>query len=153
VKESGDCLTAGEKQTGQTGVYGGGAAVTQASVPTTVPASASTAQAAQPVAAPQAGSCSKSWLWPFVKESGDCLTAAEKGAGQTGVYGGSGAPAVTQASATATVPASGTATGASQPAPAPAPQAVSCSKGLFWPFKRESGDCPSDADKRNPGQK
>jgi len=69
----------------------------------------------------------------------------------SGVYGG--AAAVTQASATTAAPGAPTATGTSTEAPQPAPQAVSCSRGWFWPFVKDSGDCPSEADKRNPGQK
>jgi hypothetical protein len=150
-REPGDCLTAAEKREGQTGVYGGGAAITQASVITAPPAAAGTSTGA-PQAPPtaQAISCSKSWFWPFVKENGDCLTVAEKRGGQTGVYGGGAA--ITQASATTAAPsAAGSSTAA--PPPAPAPQAVSCSKGWFWPFVREGGDCPSEADKKDSGQK
>ena len=157
VKESGDCLSAGDKQSGENGVHGGTPVETQATTTKTVPAtSSSSAAAPQPV--PQAASCSKSWLWPFVRESGDCLSAAEKQAG--------GAAAMTQASATTTVPAATTsvpaatttgpaASAASTQAPQaaqPAAQTVSCSKPLLWPFVKESGDCSSNADKKN-GQK
>ena len=78
-REPGDCLTESEKREGQTGVYGGGAAVTQASATTAAPAeagSAAPAQASQP--APQTPGCSRSWLWPFVKNSGDCPSQADK---------------------------------------------------------------------------
>jgi hypothetical protein len=89
-------------------------------------------------------------FWPFVKENGDCLSAAEKRAGETGVYGGGAA--MTQASVTTAAPsAAGTSTAA--PQPAPAPQAVSCSKGWFWPFVKEGSDCPSEADKKDSGKK
>ena len=33
------------------------------------------------------GACSKGWLWPFVRDNGDCLTATEKQEGHAGVYG------------------------------------------------------------------
>jgi hypothetical protein len=76
-REPGDCLTAQEKREGQTGVYGGAAAVTQASATTAAPGEAGTpAQAPQP--APQTASCSRSWLWPFVKNSGDCPSQADR---------------------------------------------------------------------------
>jgi hypothetical protein len=143
-REPGDCLTAEEKRDGQTGVYGG-AAVTQTNATLTVPAAAgSPAEVREAPPVPQAASCAKGWFWPFVKEGGDCLTAGEKRAGQTGA-----APAVTQASATTTVPA------ASRPSvevPPPAPETPSCSKGLFWPFVKQSSDCASEADKKT-GQK
>ena len=80
VREPGDCLTATEKATNKTGVYRG-AEVAQASVNT---APASDAGAGNPPAnapAPPASStpaCQKSWLWPFVRKSGDCPTDAEK---------------------------------------------------------------------------
>ena len=141
-REPGDCLTEGEKREGQTGVFGGAAAATQASVISTVPASGTPSQGSQPASVPQAVSCSKGWFWPFVKESGDCLSAGDKQAGQTGASGGA---AVTQPSATTTVPVSADTPQISQPAPAP--QAASCSKSLFWPFVKVSGDCLSDADK------
>ena len=76
-REPGDCLTAQEKREGQTGVYGGAAALTQASVTTAVPGEAnSPPSASQP--APQTASCSRSWFWPFVKNSGDCPSEADK---------------------------------------------------------------------------
>jgi len=98
VKENGDCLSAAEKQSGETGIRGSAPAVTQVSATTTVPpattsvsaatttvptASAPATQAppaAQPAA--QTASCSKPLLWPFVKESGDCSSNADKKNGQ-----------------------------------------------------------------------
>jgi len=156
-REPGDCLTEGEKRAGQTGVYGGAAASPEAAAaPATAPAAG-----AQPTPPTNAvAQCNKGLLWPFSREPGDCLTEAEKRSGQTGVYGAAAAVAQTSATAAATTTAApAQATGAPASAsPAagsaqPAPQAVSCSKGWFWPFVKESSDCPSDADKRNSGQK
>ncbi|HXJ03037.1 MAG TPA: hypothetical protein VNH44_17590 [Micropepsaceae bacterium] len=136
-REPGDCLTEAEKKEGKTGVYGGGPGLIQASAtPGDVP------NATQ---APTAPSCQRSWLWPFVREAGDCPTAAEKGTGVT--------PASAQMSAVtpaAPVPAAAPNNGAGAPAPAPnrAPAAASCQRGLLWPFVRESGDCPTDTDKK-----
>ena len=83
--------------------------------------------------------CTKGTLWPFKREPGDCLTADEKKAGKTGVYGGG--PGLTQVSAT---------NGASTPAPTRA--ATSCGRSWLWPFVRKSGDCPSEADKQDAGK-
>ena len=96
---------------------------------------------AEPAARPSSNaSCNKGTFWPFQREPGDCLTAAEKRAGNTGVYGGG--PGLTQVSATDAAGAQ-----ASPPAPAPAPAAASCGHNWLWPFVRKSGDCPSEADK------
>lgn len=83
--------------------------------------------------------CTKGTLWPFSREPGDCLTDAEKKAGRTGVYGGGPGVQVSAATAGAQTPAS---------APASAP-AATCQRGWFWPFVRESNDCPTEADKRS----
>jgi hypothetical protein len=94
--------------------------------------------------------CNKGYLWPFVREPGDCLTATEKLTNKTGVYR---AGEVTQVSANnppagdagaADTPAS---TAASAPPP-PASSAPTCEKGWFWPFVRKSGDCPTAAEKK-----
>jgi len=149
-REPGDCLTEGEKQAGQTGVFGGAAAATPASATTTVPAaSAPSGEGAAPM--PQTTSCSKSWLWPFVRESGDCPSAGDKKSSQAG-----GTAPVAQVSATRAVPPA--ATSATQ-APEQAsqqttpktsvPQVASCSKGLFWPFVKESSDCASAGEKQS----
>jgi hypothetical protein len=84
-------------------------------------------------------SCGRSLFWPFIRESGDCATAAEKGKP-------SGAAASAAPSEPAVVPASA-APANSIPASAPAEGGASCHKGLFWPFVREAGDCASTADK------
>jgi hypothetical protein len=91
-----------------------------ASAPAPMAAPVSGTQAQTPVAAPAAQipvaaapgmqtvtefSCSKGLLWPFRRSAGDCLTAAEKRRGMTGVYGGGTGLVVTQV-------------------PAPAPQVV-----------------------------
>jgi len=98
-REPGDCLTTTERESGQTGVFGGGTGVVEASA---VTASATTTASAGPAAAPTVGAppaakgpatvsadtappvetCHKGLLWPFVRRAGDCPTAAEKGRGQ-----------------------------------------------------------------------
>jgi hypothetical protein len=150
LRDPGDCLTATEKLTNKTGVYRGDE-VTKVSVSN---ASAGDAGAANPAAsappppASSASSCEKGWFWPFVRESGDCPTGAEKQTNKNGVYRDG---EVTQVSAKQ-APASEA--GAVNPTPAsvPAPRvstAPSCEKGWFWPFVHESGDCPTDANKNN----
>ena len=147
LREPGDCLTATERLTNKTGVYRG-EEVTQASVNNT---QAGDAGAVNPTNAPpppasSPAACQKSWLWPFVRESGDCQTQAEKQA--NGVYRGE----ATQASAS-TAPAGDAGAGkppASPPLP-PASSASACQRSLFWPFVRESGDCATDTDRKNGG--
>jgi hypothetical protein len=124
VRDSGDCPTAIEKTSG---------VKTAASVPASAPAQPAPAAmpavmtqatpVAAPAAAPASTSCGKGLLWPFVRDSGDCATAAGKGS----------EPAV--------VPASGT-----MAPPAAAPAETGCHKGLLWPFVRDPGDCPSSAE-------
>ena len=186
-REPGDCLTEGEKRAGQTGVYTGDPGAAQPTTITSLPAgsaspaaapqaascskswlwpfgdcpaageqastsvvvpAAATSPVAAPQAAPQAPSCSKSLLWPFVKESGDCQSAGDKKSGETEAHGP--AAAVTPASIKTTAPAAA-APAVQAPPPAPAPQAASCSKSLFWPFVKESGDCSSAAEKQAGG--
>jgi len=95
--------------------------------------------------------CRKGWLWPFVRDPGDCLTDAEKGMGQSGPYRAeevvaSAAPAagpgVTQVSA-----AGPAASGSSSGNVETAPSAPACRKGWLWPFVRRDGDCPTDAER------
>ncbi len=81
--------------------------------------------------------CTKGTLWPFKREPGDCLTADEKKAGKTGVYGGG--PGLTQVSAT-------------NAAAAPAPRPAACGRSWLWPFVRRSGDCQTEADKKDAGK-
>ena len=88
--------------------------------------------------------CTKGTVWPFLREPGDCLTADEKKAGKTGVYGGG--PGLTQVSA------SNAGNGAASGAAAPAPRQASCGRSWLWPFVRKSGDCPSEADKQDAGK-
>lgn len=148
LRDPGDCLTATERLTNKTGVYRGDE-VTQASASNT---QAGDAGAVNPTNAPpppasSPATCQRSWLWPFVRESGDCPTQAEKQA--NGVYRGG---EVTQASAS-TAPAGDAAAGkppASPPLP-PASSASDCQRGLFWPFVRQSGDCATDTDRKNGG--
>ena len=101
------------------------------------------------------GACAKGWLWPFVRNPGDCLTNAERDNGQTGVYRAdqvvaSAAPAAAPPSVTP-VSAPGRATtetpAGSTETPPPAAQPA-CRKGWLWPFVRRPGDCPTDAERR-----
>ena len=100
--QPGDCLTDNEKKNGQTGVYGGAAAVMPVSQTVNqtgavnqagtmnqaaaMPASMTNVQPSASTPA-TAETCHKGWLWPFSRQRGDCLTDAEKKAGHTGVYG------------------------------------------------------------------
>jgi hypothetical protein len=107
-----------------------------------------------------AASCNKGYFWPFYRSSGDCLTDIEKKNGRSGVYGGG--TGITPAGASSTVtsgpPAAPTPT-ASAITVTPGPTAggaatdtsggATCHKGLLWPFVRDSGDCPTDAEKKS----
>jgi hypothetical protein len=95
--------------------------------------------------------CTKGWLWPFVREPGDCLTNVEKESGQTGVYRAdqvvasaspAAGPGVTQVSAPGS---GGAATGRPEPPVSTEPQ---CRKGWLWPFVRKPGDCPTATEQR-----
>jgi hypothetical protein len=83
MRDPGDCLTATEKKTNKTGVYGQGAltqvSATSGNAPAgTAPAGATPANAPAPESKTPA--CNKSWLWPFVRSGNDCPTTAEKNA-------------------------------------------------------------------------
>jgi len=105
-------------------------------------------------------SCNKGYFWPFYRSPGDCLTDIEKKNGQKGVYGGGTGITPVSASVATTAPAGteapAAAAAASSPGatPAPAPPASgsapaeTCHKGLLWPFVRDPGDCPTDAEKK-----
>jgi hypothetical protein len=182
VRAPGDCLTDDEIRAGQRGVYNGpintnpdmsgvrvetpaqSSGVTGSSGP--APQSAAPAPAAAsappmngagftppPQRSATAAECKKGWLWPFVRGPGDCLTDAEKGNGQAGVYRAeevvaSAAPAagpgVTQVSAAA--PAASGSTGSTETA-STGSAAPACRKGWLWPFVRRAGDCPTDAER------
>jgi hypothetical protein len=96
--------------------------------------------------------CTKGWLWPFVRNPGDCLTDVERQSGKASVYRAdqvvaSAAPAAGPAITQASAPGSGAAPARTETPPANAePQ---CRKGWLWPFVRRSGDCPTDAERRN----
>jgi len=97
-RQPGDCLTTTERESGQTGVFGGGTGVVEASA---VTASATSTASPGPAAAPTVGAppaatgpapasadtstappvetCHKGLLWPFVRRAGDCPTSVEKG--------------------------------------------------------------------------
>ena len=102
-----------------------------------------------------AGDCSKGWLWPFVRNPGDCLTNAERDNGQTGVYRAdqvvaSAAPAAPSPGVTPVSAPGRTATEApagSTETPPPAAEPA-CRKGWLCPFVRPPGDCPTDAERR-----
>ena len=86
--------------------------------------------------------CNKGYLWPFVRDPGDCLTDEEKASGHKGVYRAEEYMPPTPVSASAAGPNGSNGNNTSSP-PAPA-----CHKGLLWPFVRGAGDCPTDAEKR-----
>ena len=107
MRSAGECLTQTEKSQGLTGVYGGAGEAQGSTAPVQVPpapqpntaaasggASSAAKLSATPMAAPAAApaqastaklapsaasaSCQKSWLWPFVREPGDCLTDQDR---------------------------------------------------------------------------
>ncbi|HEY4264064.1 MAG TPA: hypothetical protein VGM72_02000 [Micropepsaceae bacterium] len=98
--------------------------------------------------------CNKGTLWPFSREPGDCLTEGEKKAGKTGVYGGGPGvmPVGATATATATAAADSAQTSSASPSPPAAAPPATCQRGWFWPFVRESNDCPTEADKKSSGK-
>ena len=166
VRNTGDCLTDQEIKAGQTGVYqgalntnpdlsaiprdapqqtgaiGGGATTTDngALINTGIFSDG------HPTRVNTAPACNKGTFWPFVRSDGDCPTEVERKDGKT-VYGNP--VAVTPASA-ATVAATGTRTPNTPEADAGGATTVepACHKGTFWPFVREPGDCPTDAEKK-----
>jgi pyruvate/2-oxoglutarate dehydrogenase complex dihydrolipoamide acyltransferase (E2) component len=142
VRDSGDCLTETERKTNGNGVFGGGTA-TQASL--TQPATSPNLSTAS-LPASSAG-CSKGWLWPFVRDSGDCLTETERKSNGNGVYGG-GAAAQVSVTQPANAPNAST---ANPPASAAGSSSAACSKGLLWPFVRDAGDCLTEAEIKNKG--
>jgi len=98
--------------------------------------------------------CVKGWLWPFVRNPGDCLTEAEKSNGQAGVYradqvvasaAAAAGPGVTQVSAAG--PAASGSSGTVETASGGGNAAPACRKGWLWPFVRRAGDCPTDAER------
>lgn len=148
IRESGDCATTADKGSGKTA-----AVPVSASPPPATPIAQIAPAAASPAANIPGASCTRSWLWPFVREAGDCATTTERGNGATSavpIRAGASVetPALVPTAATMPqppVPQDNSAPAANQPA--------ACHKGLFWPFVREAGDCPTDADKapqRNP---
>jgi hypothetical protein len=172
TRNPGDCLTDAEIKAGQTGVYAGpvntNVDVSSIKPDTSVQSSSGSGSGSTGVmggffsggllgssgllgggpSAPSSNavSCNKGYLWPFLREPGDCLTATEKQTNKTGVYR---AAEVTQVSASNTT--AGNAQAGSPPANAPAPTASSapaCQKSWLWPFVRKSGDCPTDAEKK-----
>src|SRR5438105_10920535 len=170
VRQDGDCPTAAERKTRGVAVqakpaseqgnlvssiFGSSDAAKPAAQPAIQPAAAQPASqpaaAIQPIAQPAAAttSCRKGLFWPFVRDEGDCATAAEIKSGGT-------RPIATPVKATQSAAAPAVAIPAVAPAPpaAPIPLAVndtpavnseSCHKGVFWPFVRDEGDCPTTA--------
>ncbi len=134
IRETGDCLTASEKASGKTPDAPIAASAPVATAPAVAPPAPAMPAVAVASPPPPAG-CTKGTFWPFIREAGDCPTAAEVASGQS-------APAPAAAHAPAPIPAA--------PAQASGPAASdsgACHKGLFWPFVRENGDCPTGADK------
>ena len=171
VRAAGDCLTDAEIASGKTGVYTG-SVDTNVDVSAIKPAApaqnagggtgmigslfgdsaapAATANTVNPAVPAGANvACNKGAFWPFVREPGDCLTNVEKRSGATGVYGGGAAGAQVTATNVSAAP-NPSAAGAQTPAPAPAPTdvAAACHKSWLWPFVRDAGDCPTDAEKK-----
>jgi hypothetical protein len=144
TRNPGDCLTDVEIKAGKTGVYTGpvntNVDVSSIKPDTSIPSSgggggstggstggyfsggliggliggSSSTPSSNPVA------CNKGYLWPFVREPGDCLTATEKLTDKTGVYRGGEVTQVSASSASA-----GDAGAANPPANAPPPPASS----------------------------
>jgi hypothetical protein len=143
LRDPGDCLTEKEKKEGHRGVYRADEVVTQASATTAerplLGGTAAPAVLTSPT--PATPTCSKGWLWPFVRNGSDCLTDIQK------KDGGGGAAVVTPVNSTATgaPQAYRTATPAASPTAAAAP---SCSKSLLWPFVKSAGDCPTEEERK-----
>jgi hypothetical protein len=108
-----------------------------------------------PVQSVGAAPCAKGWLWPFVRNPGDCLTDVEKEGGQTGVYradqvvasAATTSPGVTQVSAPGPAGAATPAGGVETPTGGSSNAQPACRKGWLWPFVRRTGDCPTDAER------
>ena len=171
VRDDGDCPTAAEAANGRTSAppvarLGAPAAqtcsrswlwpivsdtcVTESSnnMPAPVPVAMSPQQAAPAAVAaaspPSATTCTKGTFWPFIREAGDCPTAAERASGYT-------PPVAVAASEPTAMPASVSPPASPAPVTQPvvaasAPVAAGCTKGIFWPFIRESGDCGTAAE-------
>jgi hypothetical protein len=107
MRSAGECLTQTEKSQGMTGVYGGAgeaqggtaplqvppapqtntvaasagasSAAKVSATPAAVPAAATAqASAVAPATSAASSSCQKGWLWPFVREPGDCPTGQDR---------------------------------------------------------------------------
>jgi hypothetical protein len=81
ARSAGDCLTQTEKAQGMTGVYGGApadATVRASPAAASLAAPTQTSAAAPAPSSASASSCRKGWLWPFVREYGDCLTDQDR---------------------------------------------------------------------------
>jgi hypothetical protein len=107
ARSAGECLTQTEKSQGMTGVYGGAGDAQSRAAPSQMPSvpqpniatapgsvSSGASISATPIAAPAgspvsasaekpvpntaSASCQKGWLWPFVREPGDCLTDQDR---------------------------------------------------------------------------
>jgi hypothetical protein len=102
----------------------------------------------------EAFSCNKGYFWPFYRSPGDCLTDIEKKNGRTGVYGGaSGLTPVDARTSTvaSALPNASTPVASTSAAGGAVTDtgAAGCHKGLLWPFLRDAGDCPTDAEKKS----
>jgi len=124
-RSPGDCLTDIEKKNGQKGVYGGGPGNTPLDAGTSTVTTAPPTAAAAAIDTNGTTSCRKGLLWPFLRDSSDCPTGAEKKNGEKSA-----------GSASVITPANDNA------------GAANCHKGLLWPFVRGSSDCPTADDKK-----
>src|SRR4029077_10625590 len=161
TRNPGDCLTDAEIKAGKTGVYTG-PVNTNVDVSSIKPDNSILSSGASVSArtgfwegyfsggllgsgpsasSTSAVSCNKGYLWPFLREPGDCLTATEKLTDKTGVYRGDEVTKVSVSNMSAGD--AGAANPAASAPPPPVSSASSCEKGWFWPFVRESGDCPT----------
>jgi len=96
--------------------------------------------------------CKKGWLWPFVRDPGDCLTEAEKGNGQAGVFRADqvvavAAPAPSAAPGGTQVAGGSSGSTGSVETASGGSTTPACRKGWLWPFVRHAGDCPTDAER------
>ncbi len=110
-RSPGDCLTDIEKKNGQKGVYGGGPGNTPLDAGTSTVTTAPPTAAAAAIDTNGTTSCRKGLLWPFLRDSSDCPTGAEKKNGEKSA-----------GSASVITPANDNA------------GAANCHKGLLWPF-------------------
>jgi hypothetical protein len=172
TRNPGDCLTDAEIKAGQTGVYAGpvntNVDVSSIKPDTSLVTSGGSVSGGESsgflsgyfsggllgggssTPSTNAVSCNKGYLWPFVREPGDCLTATEKLTDKSGVYRSAEVTRVSASPSPSNAPP-GDAGAGNAPASVPTPTASAapaCTKGWFWPFVRKTGDCSTDAEKK-----